>query len=401
MVALNLNGHSLFSPSSSEMWLNCPASLLANMKIRQMQGDSGSEAAAEGTVAHEIAEIWLKTGEKPIQRLGEIHEVNGYSVEVTEEMLAYVAEYVAWCNNQEGDKHVEVRVNFGNLLPVSGQGGTADHVCCSDGKLTITDLKYGMGVKVEAENNTQLQMYALGVLNDYDWLYGFKTVEMRICQPRLNHFSTWEIPVEQLHEFRERIQRQAKLCLQDDAPHNPSASTCRWCKAKAECPALARELETMMTDDEDLDENVTERIDNGDFLSKVRQLDNLNIEQIEIIYSKIKMAKQFFDTVEEKLLDFAMKGGKMQSHKLVVGRKTRKWADEAATEEFLSKSGLDIDEYRPRGFITPAQAEKVFKVRGLDGLDDLIENRDGAPTLAPKSDKRKEFEPTASIFSEE
>jgi len=92
-IMLNHAGHSVFAPSSSEMWLTCSGSLIANMVERQSKGDSGNEAAAEGTVAHEIAEEWLTTGRKPIERIGEIQTVNGYDVEITEEMLMYVADY--------------------------------------------------------------------------------------------------------------------------------------------------------------------------------------------------------------------------------------------------------------------------------------------------------------------
>lgn len=394
-IKLNLEGHSVFAPSSSEMWLNCSGSLIANMQARQEGNAKGSEAAAEGTVAHEMAEIWLNTGKKPIHLIGEIKNVDGFDVEVTEEMLAYVADYVNWCNDQEGAKFVEVKVDFSHLTPVPHQKGTSDHVCCTQDKLTITDLKYGMGVKVEAENNTQLQIYALGVLNDFGFIYDFKKVEMRICQPRLHHFSTWEIPVEQLLAFGEYVKERAKAAWQQNAPRKVSEKGCLWCRVKAQCPEKAKELEALIDDkfDDVSDEDVINRIDSGEYLREFPEIKQLSMEQVEKIYSKIKPVKSFFEEIEKKLFDFALKGGKMHAYKLVAGRTTRKWRDEDEIVKFMLSHGLNEDDFSPRTLVTPAQAEKLCKKSSIDlnELNEYIANRTGKPTIAPISDKRPEF----------
>lgn len=394
-IKIHLDGHSVFSPSSSEMWLNCAGSLLANLKIRQEGGDSGSEPAAEGTVAHEMAEIWLKTGKKPIQHIGEVRKVGKFDIEVTDEMLMYVADYVNWCNGQDGDKFVEVKVDFSHLTPIENQTGTSDHVCCSQDKLTITDLKYGMGVRVDAENNTQLQIYALGVLNDYGFLYDFKTVEMRICQPRLNHFSTWEIPVEQLLEFGEYVKQKAREAWQDNAPRKTSYKGCLWCRVKAQCPEQAKQLESLVDDAfaELTDDEVKERIDKDEFMSKLPEIQELNMAQVEKIYSKIKSVESFLKAIEDKMLDFALKGGKMNAYKLVNGRSARTWIDESVVGTFFNEHDVSEDDYSPRKLVSPAQAEKICKSKGLsfDGLTSMIRTQTGKPTIAPLTDKRSEY----------
>lgn len=400
-IMLNLEGHSIFAPSASEMWLNCSGSLIANMLERQEKGESGGEAAAEGTVAHEMAEIWLNTGRKPIEFIGEIKTVNGFDIEITEEMLAYVADYVNWCNDQEGRKFVEVKVDFSHLTPVSDQRGTSDHVCCTNDKLTITDLKYGMGVKVEAVNNTQLQIYALGVLHDFGFLYDFKTVEMRICQPRLNHFSTWEIPIEQLLAFGEYVKERAIEAWQPNAPRTPTVKGCLWCKVKAKCPEKAKELEKICTDvDWDNEESsVIERIENGQFLDKFAKVDELSIEHLENIYNKIKPIKSFLDEVEKKVFDFLQKGGKMHSIKLVAGRNTRKWKDEDQVIDFLISNGFTEDDYAPRALVTPAQAEKLCKKAKvpISEMNEYVASREGKPTIAPIDDSRPAYDIDAGV----
>lgn len=400
-IMLNLDGHSVFSPSASEMWLNCSGSLIANMQARQEGDNKGSQAAADGTVAHEMAEIWLKTGRKPIEYIGEIRKVGEFDVEVTEEMLAYVADYVNWCNEQDGDKFVEVKVDFSHLTPVPNQKGTSDHVCCADKKLTITDLKYGMGVKVEAENNTQLQIYALGVLHDYGFLYDFETVEMRICQPRLNHFSTWEISIEQLLKFGEYVKERAIAAWQPDAPRTPSEKGCLWCKVKAQCPAKAREMEAMIDEvfADDTDADTIERIEKDQYLVEFPEVEQLSIEHLEKIFNKSKQVKSFLDEIEKKLFYFALKGGKLHEYKLVAGRNTRKWKDEEQICGFLRENGFNEDDYAPRSTITPAQAEKLCKKSAIaiNKLEPFIANRLGKPTLAPITDKRPAFEEYADV----
>ena len=391
---LNLNGHSVFSPSSSEMWLNCSGSLIANMQERQKQGDTASEFAAQGTVAHEVAEVWLTTGKKPTYLVGEVMHRQGFDIEVDNEMLDYVGQYVSWCNDVPGEHYTEVRVDFSHLTPVPNQSGTSDHVCCATGKLTITDLKYGMGVKVYAENNTQMQIYALGVLNEFDLLYDFQEIEMRICQPRLHHFDSWTITREQLLSFGQYVKERAFAAWKPDASRKPTEKGCQWCKVRASCPAKAAEIEAMvdeMFSDDDVT-GVIERLDNDEYLVEMPKIETLTIEQQEKILNKSKTVRQFLDDIEKKLFDFAAKGGKLQTLKLVAGRNTRKWHSEQETVDYFKSLNLGEDDFAPRSLVTPAAAEKLFKQHGIkESLNQFIADRKGKPTLVPISDKRPEY----------
>lgn len=398
MIELNLNGHSVFSPSASEMWLNCSGSLFANAVVRQTEGDSGSPAAAEGTVAHALAEEWLKSGKKPTHRIGEVEKIGEYEIEIDNEMLEYVAEYVAWCNNQEGDKFVEVRVDFSHLTPVPNQTGTADHVCCADGKLTITDLKYGLGVKVSAERNTQLQIYALAVLDAFDLKYDFHEVEIRICQPRLHHFDSWTTTPDELYRFGEYVKERAAAAWLPDAPRTPTEKGCLWCKVKAKCPAKVAEVEAML-DDVFNEETSLERLDSGKFFEIVPEPKELSRKQQERIMAKAKTVRSFLDAVEAELFDYALHGGKLDSYKLVAGRTTRKWADEQAVRDYMVSLGLTPDDFEPRALLSVAQMEKMCKKGGVKAADlpTLVQDRQGKPTLVPISDKRAAWTPDEGI----
>ncbi len=403
MEVTSLNGHAVFSPSASKMWLGCPASLHVNLKARLENAEDSKTYSDEGKIAHQVAEEWLKTGKKPIHLINTVVKMPTGDVLITEEMLSYVAEYVAMCQSVEGEKFVEFRVDFSHLTPIPDQFGTIDHVCCSNDTLTITDLKYGLGVKVDAENNTQLQIYALGCVEFFNFLYDFKKVVMRICQPRRNHISEWEISIDELLTFGEKIRQGALTALNEPNKYNPSLERCQFCRGRATCTANAQMIEAAI-DEKFADcsfEDTVERIDNGEFATNLPDVSVLNDEQLEKVFLKTKQIKLFLDAVEKKVFDNAMKGSKMHHIKLVRGRKTRSWQDEATVVESLAALGLGIDDIAPRTLVTPAKAEKLLKRAGIPPTkldeDGMIANRQGSPTLVPISDPRPAFEPDAGV----
>ena len=125
-LAAKLGDHSVFAPSSSAMWTACAGSLIPNV----LSEDTAGEAAAEGTVAHGVAETWLKSGKKPKHLIGTIERVEGFDIEITHSMLDFVEQYVTWCWQLAGDHYIESKVYFDDLTPIPRQGGTADHCAC-------------------------------------------------------------------------------------------------------------------------------------------------------------------------------------------------------------------------------------------------------------------------------
>src|SRR5690606_31016918 len=162
-------------------------------------------------------------------------------------------EYVDWCRALPGEHYVEVRVEhtawcpdedeFG--MPLDPQFGTSDHVACIPGgalgypeaTIVVTDLKYGKGVKVFAVENKQAIKYALGAWKEYDWLYNFKHVVIRIAQPRRNHFDVWDLTVEELLEWGDKIKERLTLVFAPDPPFQASEKGCKFCKAAYKCAA--------------------------------------------------------------------------------------------------------------------------------------------------------------------
>lgn len=230
--------------------------------------DTAGFEAAEGTVAHDIAAHWLdyRAGIEHALALPSVGEVitiktgrGSFAITVTEEMLAAVLEYVEWCEATPADRvYVETRVDFSRLTPIPNQGGTADHIAVSidesgRGHLTVTDLKYGIGHMVYAEKNPQISAYALGVIFLLDWLYDFDKVTLRICQPRREHFDTWETTRDDLLKWAEWAKERLALTWNRDAPRSPSEEACKFCRARATCPAVLS-IADALADDTFVDE---------------------------------------------------------------------------------------------------------------------------------------------------
>ena len=196
--------HAKLSASGASRWMNCTPS--ANLE-QKFDESVSSPFAEEGTLAHEFGDIGLhynvdlidqKTFRKEAAKLRK-HE--RYTDEMEEQVAKYVAhvmEALAIAKSGDGETELLIEQKFDYSHLVEGGFGTGDATVIGNGIMDVMDLKYGKGIQVEAENNPQLKLYALGALREYELMYDIHTVRLTIIQPRLNHISTWEISVEEL-----------------------------------------------------------------------------------------------------------------------------------------------------------------------------------------------------------
>lgn len=420
-------GHSIFAPSGSAMWLYCSGSLIANL----LEEDEGSMEAAEGTVAHELAEQWLKTGIKPSHRLGEtvtVSEGEGHPqflITIDEIMLDYVEEYVKWCQFEEGDHFVETKVYFTDLMPpantdeleedpladevkFAAQGGTADHACCRPGILIISDLKYGKGIFVDAVDNTQARLYALGFFYKWDWKYNFQKIIIRIGQPRLDNWGVWEITREELLEYAEFVRERARAAWQLNAPRRVSKKGCQWCKVKANCAAMAVTLEDLAYAElaeleRELGAEEMSRIREAlreEFKLHLAKTSRLSVPDMVKLLDFRKPMEQWFAEIQTKLEGISNDGGKVPGMKLVDGRSNRVWGNEKKIVEHLDFLGIDEKHiYEERKIKSPNQMEEMLrKEYKLDRKTIAVSlmgydyKPPGKPTLVRDDDPRVELE---------
>lgn len=408
----NATGHSIFGPSSAHRWMRCPRSLIAG----HLAGDRPTKYAAEGSVAHWLAEEWLTNG-NPYRWLGSIQVKDGFEIEVTEEMIAYIEEYVIEVSTAQGKHYVEVKVDLSKYTPVPSFG-TSDHIRAEWQKLKVKDLKYGK-VWVDAEENEQGMAYALGAFEELDWLYDFQEIEISICQPRRENYDSWTISRAQLLEFGERYREAAHLAWDENAPYNPDPVACEYCHARFTCPALAEVMKKAVAqkfDDFD-DENglmmtpsqaVAVRTEEIISVPSLPAYKDLPIEQLARIYEWRHIFEKWFREAYDYMLAQLDLGVDVPGFKLGKGRAgNRKWIDENGARKSLTLNGVHpIDQYNSK-FISPAQASLLLRL-SIGGtvkendkrLAPFVFSPPGKLTMIPEADKRPAISSAVSAFDD-
>jgi hypothetical protein len=370
--------HAEFSPSSAERWMTCPGSIASSRGLT----DKSSSFADEGTAAHYMAEQIL-LGVDGAYLVGKTAD-NG--VTMTADMLGEVLKYTNYVQDvvaaTGGTLLVEQRLSISHITGEADAHGTSDTVILAGDELIIIDLKFGMGLRVDAENNPQLQIYALAALEEFGLAEDFKTVRMVIHQPRLNHVSEWVQSVDELTAFGDRVWNAAIDARKPDAPLAVSEKGCKFCRAKATCSAIRDEVLSHF-------DNVEPQSATHDKLGEV-------MGKADLIEGWVKAIRA---ETERRLFE----GTPVPGFKLVQGKRgNRAWADAETAEAWL-KARLKLDELYDFKLASPTTINKrlvdwvdadgearkpVLGPRQRKELETMITQSEGKPSVAPESDKR-------------
>lgn len=370
--------HSMLSASSSYRWTKCPPSAKLNAQIE----DTESDFAREGTCAHELCEYKVR------KMLGEdvqdpTENLDFYDIEMeesTENYAHYISEILAEVKQKCTDPVtlVEQRLDFSHYVPDGF--GTGDCVIVADDVLHIVDFKYGQGVEVNAENNPQMKLYALGALELFDSLYDITQIEMSIFQPRLNNVSVSKITKEELLDWAENTLKPiAELAVKGEGEFK-AGEHCRFCKVKATCRKRAEyNLELAKYD--------------------FAVPNTLEPAEIATILTKADELAAWVNDVKEYALQQALSGVKYDGFKVVEGRSVRKYKDETTVAEKVSNAGFDPYEKSVLGIT--AMTKLLGKAKFEELLGGLVVKPKGKPTLVPNSDKRAAINTAADDFKED
>jgi hypothetical protein len=416
--------HSKFSASAASRWLSCPGSMV----LYKGAPDSSSVYAAWGTVAHKLADECIRcslTLELPDD--AQNIEQDGHTITVDQEMVDCVNTYLANLREMTATADIltgEMRVNYAEWLCVERDQawGTADAIAVVGTELQIHDLKTGMGVEVDAEGNEQMLLYAGGALLEYQDLADIQTVRMVVHQPRIEKApSEWALDVDELKAWltgRARsgaasvlnaegwAEKEHKQALTADTWQNmflnPTEKGCRWCKAKATCPALRQEAVSTMT----AGGNAATPEEFDDAVNYILEPKAQEALWLSRIMDKADMLEGWIKAVRAETERRLLAGENIPAYKLVQGKRgARAWTDEAAAEALLKSFRLKADEMYQFKVITPTAADKLVEAgtigpRQAPKLKALIVQRDGKPHVAPLSDKRPalEIKPVADEF---
>lgn len=377
------SGHSLFAPSSASGWLACPGYVLANAQVQ----DTAGSAAAYGTVAHELAEQSLR-GRDLTPLIGQVRQVREHKVTIDTEMIGFIGDYVKWCQSLPGDHFIEQQIDLSFLMPIPNQGGTADHFACEPSLLTITDLKMGLNVRVYAKQNPQAMLYAIGAFDEWDWIYGFQNIVIRICQPRLGVFDVWQLSRQELLDFGAEVRTKAAAAWSETAPRVPSPTGCTWCKVRSSCTAIAEQLSRVADATFD-DLEVTTK-------PNLKPAASLTIEELTAKLRWRKLFEDWFATLAEELEHRALvEGVAVPGYKIVQGNKTRAWGNAEVATDLMIVAGVPPERITTRSYITPPQAEKELRKAGWDKerikafMSGQVVEKTGNLALVPESDRRR------------
>lgn len=364
-----MKAHAKLSASGAHRWIPCPGSIEAEAGMPK----SSSAFADEGGAAHELAEIVEKRGGSSFDWEGRpLVEYSSFTPD--REMVEAVQYYLDYLNQFGGDRLIEVRVDFSPWVPDGF--GTSDAIVFDGETMHIVDFKYGKGVKVDAERNPQMMLYALGAYNELGFIYSAKSVVSHIVQPRLDHVSVWEISAADLLAWGEEVKEHAAAALKPGAKRQPGEKQCRFCSAKAVCPALLKMVEDTI----------------GADLASMSELTpptELSAAQLGAVLSNRALITGWMEAVAKLVTHRMTSGGTFPGWKLVEGRSLRQWSDESEAERLLVAE-LGEKAYE-RKLISPAKAEKAMGKKRAAILADVVVKPLGSPTLAPESDPRPPF----------
>lgn len=377
--------HALLGPSGASRWLACPPSA----RLSENYPDKAGEAAAEGTLAHRLAELRLMFIIDKISKFEldkTLHKEVAKSEYYSPSMEEYVSQYIAYvmesyhAAGKGAQIFLEQRFDLTHIIP--NCFGTSDVSIIADGTLHIIDLKFGKGVPVYAEDNPQAKLYALGVLELFSMVYDIHTVKITIHQPRLDNVSEWEISVADLQDWAENeVKPKAAQAWDGTGEFNPSEKACKFCKAKGSCKALAEYAMHAV----------------GGVGKK-----ELTNTEIAVILERAKVFTDWLSAVQESALEKALAGDVIPSFKLVEGRSNRRITDKEAAVLELSAAGYDeTDYFKPKELKSLGELEELAGKSNLSRLlNGLIEKPTGKPTLVPEHDKRATWSPKSTALED-
>ncbi len=428
--------HSLLSPSGAHRWMRCPGSLL----LEKGAPDRSTRYADEGSVAHQIATDCLLSKGKliPEHYLHRRIKYGENEIVVDHEMVQSVEQFIELVEKYSeygvGQVLVDKRVDFTDYVAVEAtvainggpnesgpvefrkeivrQTGTADVIIIFPDRIIVIDLKYGRGVKVYAENNEQCRLYALGTLHDYGFLCDPTHIVMVIHQPRLEHLDEDTMSVADLEAWAENeakpgaeaaisnleigtmmleshglnISQLSKNVGGPVLPTDvlakirlePGEKQCKFCNAKALCPALSAEMSVTTG-------NIATAADFADLAQR-------DDDELELMMLKVPLVETYCKAIRAEIERRLFTGHTSKNFKLVEGRQgNRAWTSEGEAEAAMKAAKLKADDIYVKKIVSPTQAEKNLKKtkpKVWKNLQELITRAPGKPSVALVTDKR-------------
>ncbi len=392
--------HAYLAASASHRWLKCPPSA----KLCAEEEDKGSPYAQQGTDAHELCQYLVEEALRrdcrdPTENLT---WYDGEMQEAAEGYRDFVMEQIAEAKKLCKDPLVCIEQVLDFSKWVEHGFGTGDCVIVADDLLQIIDFKYGLGVLVEAEDNPQLKLYALGALDTFGDLYDIQRIRLSIYQPRRGNICSWETNKEYLLTWADEILAPAAKLAYAGEGEYAAGEHCVFCKVKASCRKRAEyNLELAKHELADGTERTVPFVpgETKRTVPFVPEAPTLSPEEIAEILPRIDGMISWAEDVKAYALKQALSGTKYPGFKLVEGKSNRRFTDEALAAKIALDAGYEPYEQKILG-VTALQ-KQLGRKKFDELLGSLVTKPRGKPVLAQESDKRPPFNNAENDFEEE
>jgi hypothetical protein len=390
-------GHSPFSPSGYDQWSVCTASVPAIVQDKKSgliaTDDGGSEFAREGTVAHALLAMCLDLRMSPREFIDEtifVEDLDGeYPVdaEMGEEVdRAY--EYIMDFVTPGAQVWVEQKLPLTKVLP--GQKGTADVVILPADKkrLHVFDLKYGKGMFVLVDNNSQMKLYGIAAFDellDRRQRTDIKDLMLHVVQPRINNIASWVFEKGDLERFRVEAYQRYQEAQDPERRKYVAGEHCWFCDRRARCRTLKESIYSWVIEDPE-----------ADAFDAFKNPDSMTNEELANLHPMLSFIGAWATNVRKFMETRAAQGEEYPGLKLVEGKKgTRRWKNEKDADQYLEEKGLDEDKRYKKELLSVAQAEKTIGRKNLDDtFKKLFVQPDGNQSLASLDDPRPSISQT-------
>lgn len=388
--------HALLGASSAERWLKCPPSA----RLGEQFPDTASEYAAAGTLAHAIAELKARkyflepmptrTYNARLKKLREDPHYDKGMEAATDLYLEHLKALAMSYGSVQPFVALETRVDFGDFVPEGF--GTADCVMIGAGRMCVADYKNGAGVLVEAQENPQMMLYALGALKVYAPIYGdtIREIHLSIVQPNAGGVREWETTVEALRAWgEEMVKPTASLAWEGRGEFAPG-EWCRFCRARARCSARAAKMLEL--------EPMKDAVPEGDSYDPEDAV--LTDAQVGDVLTRALELEAWVKDLKDYALAASLHGHTIAGWKAVEGRGSREWTGgtDAAFAGLQARGVAEalLWERRP---VSVAGLEKALGKPDFEAAAaGLWEKLPGKPALVPESDKRPPYVPAVAAF---
>lgn len=241
-----LNPYLNLAPSRAEQWLSCPLSAVLSRELRGSYSGCYSgqvvtssspkeeEFIEQGVLAHKLAQEtinYLYFGDERKLQTSKIIE------QAVQDYINVLQYYVNENSNNivlfAAEQQVSIELDEETKKAGISCWGTVDAALVTTQSIHVFDLKYGENEPVDAKNNAQLMLYAVGLYQSYKKLYPSITdIVLHIVQPRQEYkYSVYQLSSEQLmYWFNNTVlpvcHEISKLDI-SRVMSNPSVETCK------------------------------------------------------------------------------------------------------------------------------------------------------------------------------